>query len=142
MQNCVWTNCAPAARLAARAVGCQSAGGSIGASAAPMKSGTSPAIARPEGSAPVSRISAAAAIRRASRLTGSAIRHRAAGDDEGLVLKPQTAMPAQHVLRHFEISAARIGLDDPLLGDLRDIDGGVPRRQGGREADAALDLGG
>ena len=52
MQNWVCANCAPAAILAFRLFGCQSFGGSIGMSAAPMKKSALPVTLRPEGSSP------------------------------------------------------------------------------------------
>ena len=52
MQNCVCANCAPAAILALRLFGCQSFGGSIGMSAAPMKKSALPVTLRPEGNSP------------------------------------------------------------------------------------------
>src|SRR5260221_14020325 len=69
---------------------------------------------------------APAAMRRASWLTGagspeavSAMLHRrAAGGNEGVVLGPQPAMPAQHLLRRLQVAGAGIGLDGLLLGDL------------------------
>src|SRR5262249_42795425 len=62
MQNWVCANSAPAATLAASLSGCQPAGGSIGASAAPRKKRAWPATLRPEGSSPLSRRSRAMAV--------------------------------------------------------------------------------
>src|SRR5262249_23136431 len=62
MQNWVCANSAPAATLAASLSGCQPAGGSIGASAAPRKKRAWPATLRPEGSSPLSRSSRAMAV--------------------------------------------------------------------------------
>ena len=56
MQNWVCANRAPAATLAASLTGCQSGGGSIGASATPMKNRAWPAILRPVGNSPCSLI--------------------------------------------------------------------------------------
>ena len=73
MQNCVWANCAPAAILAASFVGCQPGGGSIGASAAPMKKLARPAILRPVGSSPVSPIRRAIAVSVVESMSNTAL---------------------------------------------------------------------
>src|SRR3989449_733304 len=62
MQNCVCTNSAPAASLAASLSGRQDGGGSIGTSAAPRKNDARPKTLRPEGSSPLSRSSRAIAV--------------------------------------------------------------------------------
>src|SRR6266536_841175 len=62
MQNCVCTNSAPAASLAASLSGRQDGGGSIGTSAAPRKNDALPKTLRPEGSSPLSRSSRAIAV--------------------------------------------------------------------------------
>ena len=63
MQNCVCANCAPPAIFFLRLTGCQSAGGSTGMSATPMKKSALPPTARPYGSCPLSRMDTAVATR-------------------------------------------------------------------------------
>src|SRR5215472_7472708 len=59
------------------------------------------------------------------RLRGKTV----AGDDIGLVLEPQPAMPLQYIARRVEIARVPHDRLKPLVLDLCDVDRSVPRRE-------------
>src|SRR5262249_31966933 len=60
--------------------------------------------------------------------------------DVSLIVEPKAAVLAEHIVGSLEIAAVADGLRQPLVIDLRHVDGGVPGREQSRRADRAAHL--